>query len=32
VPGSGTLVVVESALVPRWKYFKRLAGQCDAEL
>ena len=31
MPG-GTLVVVESALVPRWKYFKRLAGQCDAEL
>jgi hypothetical protein len=32
VPGAGTLVVVESTLVPRWKYFKRLAGQCDAEL
>jgi len=31
-PGVGTLVVVESTLVPRWKYFKRLAGQCEAEL
>jgi hypothetical protein len=30
--GVGTLVVVESTLVPRWKYFKRLAGQCEAEL
>jgi hypothetical protein len=32
VPGAGTLVVVESTLVPRWKYFKRLAGNCDADL
>jgi len=32
VPGSGTLVVVESTLVPRWKYFKKLAGNCDAEM
>jgi len=31
-PGVGTLVVVESTLVPRWRYFKRLAGHCDAEL
>jgi hypothetical protein len=32
VPGTGTLVVVESTLVPRWKYFKRMAGQCEADL
>jgi hypothetical protein len=25
-------VVVESTLVPRWKYFRRMAGHCDAEL
>jgi hypothetical protein len=32
MPDGRTLVVVESTLVPRWKYLKRLAGQCDAEL
>jgi hypothetical protein len=32
VPGGGTLVVVESTLVPRWKYLRRLAGHCDAEM
>jgi hypothetical protein len=32
VPGAGTLVVVESTLVPRWKYFRRMAGHCDADL
>jgi hypothetical protein len=32
IPGAGTLVVVESTVVPRWRYFRRLAGQCDAEL
>jgi hypothetical protein len=32
VPGSGTLVVVESTLMPRWRYFMRLGGHCDAEL
>ena len=31
-PGGGTLVVVESTLVPRWRYLKRLGGHCDAEL
>lgn len=30
-PG-GVLFVVESCLMPRWKYLKRLGGRCDAEL
>jgi hypothetical protein len=31
-PGGGVLFVVESCLMPRWKYLKRLGGRCDAEL
>jgi hypothetical protein len=31
VPG-GTLFAVEACLVPRWRYLKRLAGRCEAEL
>jgi len=30
-PG-GTLFAVEVCIVPRWRYLKRLAGHCEAEL
>lgn len=32
VPGGGRLFVVEACLIPRWRYLKRLAGRCEAEL
>jgi hypothetical protein len=32
LPSGGMLFVVDVCLVPRWKYLKRLAGHCDAEL
>jgi hypothetical protein len=32
VPGGGVLFAVESCLIPRWKYLKRLGGRCEVQL